>query len=180
MQVLTSVCGLETFTQSTSTQAHTRLTLVSQLQVARILNIVSLEAFARLSHSRPEWQQRSLSSEISFGPYRYMLARSTVVSHNCLSHSYCVHYPPSPHPNTGPIHIRQEIGNIFLAGTINDQRSELGSAINGFRRQDPLNGRANFSPCRESSSLSRFSKPCSILTVQTIIWCHMLGHFPHQ
>ena len=73
------------------------------------------------------------------------------------------HTPP---PHTGPIHIRQEIGNIFLAGTISDQRSGLRSAINGFWRE-PLNIRGNFSPCCESSPLSRFSKPIPILRMST-------------
>ena len=73
------------------------------------------------------------------------------------------HKQPPPHR---PSHIRQEIGNIFLAGTINDQRSGLRSAINGFWRE-PLNIRGNFSPCCESSPLSRFSKPIPILRMST-------------
>ena len=81
----------------------------------------------------------------------------------------------SPSPHTGPIHIRQEIGNIFLAGTINDQRSGLRSAINGFWRE-PLNIRGNFSPCCESSRCLAFQSQFQFYGCRR----HMLGHFPQQ
>ena len=82
------------------------------------------------------------------------------------------HKQPPPHR---PSHIRQEIGNIFLAGTINDQRSGLRSAINGFWRE-PLNIRGNFSPCCESSRCLAFQSQFQFYGCRR----HMLGHFPQQ
>ena len=82
------------------------------------------------------------------------------------------HKQPPPHR---PSHIRQEIGNIFLAGTISNQRSGLRSAINGFWRE-PLNIRGNFSPCCESSRCLAFQSQFQFYGCRR----HMLGHFPQQ